>query len=116
MAQLRQDYSQFVERGAQVVVVAPEDRATLAQYWEQEQLPFVGLADPDHTVAKLYRQEVNLLKLGRMPALLVVDKEGQVRFQRYGNAMQDIVPNDQVLKLLDKLDRQPTVAQSTALA
>jgi len=94
-------------------VIAPEDRATLASYWEQEQLPFVGLADPDHTVANLYRQEVNLLKLGRMPALLIVDKEGQVRFQRYGNAMQDIVPNEEVLKLLDKLDNQQVPTEQT---
>ncbi len=108
---MRQDYAQFVARGAEILAVAPEDRETLARYWEQEQIPFPGLADPDHAVANLYQQEVNPLKLGRMPALLVVDKQGQVRFQRYGNAMQDIVPNDEVLKLLDKLNREETPAQ-----
>lgn len=111
---MRQDYAQFVQRETEIIVVAPDDRATLAQYWEQEQLPFPGLADPNHTVANLYRQEVNLLKLGRMPALLIVDKEGRVRFQRYGSAMSDIVPNDQVLKLLDKLDREPQANPAAA--
>jgi peroxiredoxin len=113
---LRQDYSQFVGRGTEVVVVAPEDRVTLASYWEQEQLPFVGLADPDHQVAALYRQEVSLLTLGRMPALLIVDKEGQLRFQRFGNAMSDIVPNDEVLKLLDRLNHEPMAAPNAMLA
>lgn len=103
---MRQDYDAFVARGAEIVAVAPEDRAALARYWEREALPFVGLADPDHRVAELYRQEVNLLKLGRMPALLVIDRRGQVRFQRYGNAMSDIVPNDEVLRLLDRLNRE----------
>jgi peroxiredoxin len=111
MAQLRQDYQQFVERGAEVVVVGPEYREAFAQYWRTEQLPFVGLADPEHIVANLYSQEVNPLKLGRMPALLIVDKQGQVRFQRYGNAMQDIVPNEEVLRLLDRLNREPSVAE-----
>ena len=110
---MRQDYEQFVARGAEVIAIAPEDQATLARYWEKKQLPFIGLADPDHTVASLYRQEVNLLKLGRMPALLIVDKEGRVRFQRYGNAMQDIVPNDEVLKLLDRLNREQGAAPGT---
>ncbi len=103
---MRQDYGEFVAREAEVVVVAPEDRPALAEYWAQEHLPFIGLADPEHTVADLYRQEVNLLKLGRMPALLIVDKQGRVRFQRYGNAMQDTVPNEEVLKLLDRLQRE----------
>jgi peroxiredoxin len=111
---LRQDYAQFIARGAEVLVIGPKDRTTLARYWEQEQLPFVGLADPDHQVADLYRQEVSLRKLGRMPALLLVDREGQVRFQRYGNAMQDIVPNDDVLKLLDKLNHEQASTKNAA--
>jgi len=36
---------------------------------------------------------------GRMPALLIIDKAGWTRFQRYGNAMQDIVRNAKVLAL-----------------
>lgn len=103
---MRQDYAQFIARGAEVIAIGPEDRIAFARYWQKEQLPFVGLADPDHMVANLYLQEVNLLKLGRMPALLIVDKKGRVRFQRYGNAMQDIVPNEEVLRLLDRLNAE----------
>ena len=106
MAQLRQDYQQFVERDAEVIVVGPEAQEAFQRYWAQEHLPFIGLADPEHTVADLYRQEVNPLKLGRMPALLIIDKAGRIRFQRYGNAMQDIVPNAEVLALLDRLNRE----------
>ena len=68
MAQLRQDYALFVARDVEVVVVGPEDAAAFAAYWQKESLPFVGLPDPTHSVLKLYGQEINLFKLGRMPA------------------------------------------------
>ncbi|MBN1136298.1 MAG: redoxin domain-containing protein [Anaerolineae bacterium] len=103
MAQLRQDYQQFVARDAEVVVIGPEDQKAFQDYWQKESLPFVGLADPAHTVSSRYGQEVSLLKLGRMPALMVIDKAGEVRFQHYAGAMFDIPPNRQVLAVLDGL-------------
>jgi len=105
MAQLRRDYEQFVARDAKVVVIGPEDQKAFQDYWQKENLPFVGLADPTHTVANRYGQEVSLLKLGRMPALMVIDKAGEVRFQHHAGAMFDIPPNRQVLALLDELNK-----------
>jgi peroxiredoxin len=106
MAQLRQDYQQFVERGAEVVVVGPEDREAFEDYWEKEALPFVGLPDPTHSVLKLYGQGVNLFKLGRMPAQVVIDRNSVARYIHYGHSMQDIPPNDEVLALLDELNQE----------
>ena len=74
------------------------------RYWEVEHLPFIGLPDPKHVVANLYGQEVNLFKLGRIPALMVIDKKGQVRFQQYSNSMSDIPENNLILGLLDKIN------------
>ena len=105
MAQLRRDYDQFLARDAEVVVIGPEDQKAFQDYWQKESLPFVGLADPAHTVANRYGQEVSLLKLGRMPALMVIDKAGEVRFQHHAGAMFDIPPNRQVLAMLDKLNK-----------
>ena len=67
-------------------------------------MPFPGLPDPDHTVAKLYGQQVKLLKLGRLPAQLVIDKKGLIRFVHHGNSMADIVENDTIITLLDQLN------------
>ena len=102
MAQLRQDYQEFVKRQAQVVVVGPEDDRAFEAYWRRHNLPFVGLPDPKASVLKLYGQEVNLFKLGRMPAQVIVDKAGVVRFVHYGHAMSDIPENAEVLALLDQ--------------
>jgi peroxiredoxin len=106
MAQLRQDYQQFVERGAEVVVVGPEDREAFEDYWEKEALPFVGLPDPTHSVLKLYGQGVNLFKLGRMPAQVAIDRNSVARYVHYGHSMQDIPPNDEILALLDELNQE----------
>ena len=106
MAQLRQDYERFVERNAEIIVVGPEGRQAFGDYWRQEKLPFVGLPDPEHMVLKLYGQEVNLFKLGRMPAQVIVDKAGKARYVHYGHSMSDIPPNDEMLGLLDELNRE----------
>ena len=104
MAQLRQDYDQFVERDAEVIVIGPDDADAFARYWEKEALPFVGLPDPKHQVANLYGQQVKLLKFGRLPALLVIDKQGQIRYRHYGRYMSDIQRNDELFNLLDALN------------
>jgi len=106
MAQLRQDYQKFVDRDAEVVVVGPDDDKAFQEYWQKEQIPFVGLADPKHSVANRYGQEIKLLKMGRMPALMVVDKEGEARFVHYGSAMYDIPPDNQILGILDTLNKE----------
>jgi peroxiredoxin Q/BCP len=105
MAQLRQDYQKFVDRDTEIVVVGPDDAQAFKDYWQKEELPFVGLADPNHAVAKRYGQEVKLLKLGRMPALMVIGKDGQIAYKHYGGSMSDIPPNPQILSILDGLDQ-----------
>jgi peroxiredoxin len=104
MAQLRRDHEEFEKRGARIVVAGPETPAKFVQYWQKESLPFVGLPDPNHMVLKLFGQEVKLFKLGRMPAQVLVDKEGIARFAHYGHNMADIPPNQEMLALLDRLN------------
>jgi peroxiredoxin len=109
MAQLRQDYDQFVARQAEVVVIGPEGQRQFQSYWEQNKLPFIGLPDPSISVLNRYGQEVNLFKLGRMPAQIVVDMQGVVRFVHYGSSMSDIPTNEEVLELLDQLNLEGQV-------
>jgi peroxiredoxin Q/BCP len=106
MAQLRQDYQRFVEQNALVVVVGPENVGAFKKYWEDEALPFIGLPDPGHTVLKLYGQEVKIFKLGRMPAQVMIDQGGMVRFVHYGHSMEDIPSNEELLTLLGEMNRE----------
>jgi peroxiredoxin len=110
MAQLRQDYQEFVNRQTQIIVVGPDNAKAFADYWRKNNLPFIGLPDPKASVLKLYGQEVNLFKLGRMPAQVIVDLAGVARYVHYGHAMSDIPKNDELLALLDQLnENQPTL-------
>ena len=76
------------------------------RYWLKHDLPFIGLPDPDHKILKLYGQEVNIFKLGRMPAQVIVDINGMVRFVHYGHSMTDIPPNSEILSILDELNNE----------
>ena len=102
MAQLRQGYEGFLSRDAEIIVVGPEGKKAFSKFWVKNDLEFIGLPDPEHTVLKLYGQEVNLFKLGRMPAQVVIDKEGTARYVHYGHSMKDIPSNEELLAVLDK--------------
>jgi len=104
MVQLRQDFQKFTERQTQVVVVGPEGASAFKKYWDENDLPFIGLPDPSASVLKLYGQEVNLFKLGRMPAQVIIDKAGVARYVHYGHTMSDIPENAELLQLLDALN------------
>jgi peroxiredoxin len=104
MAQLRQSTQAFKARDALIVVVGPEDTAAFKQYWQKENLDFIGLPDPSHTVLKLFGQQIKIFKFGRMPAQLIVNKQGVVRFVHYGHDMSDIPPTDEVLAMLDQIN------------
>jgi len=106
MAQLRHDYQKFVNRQSEVIAVGPEDAKTFSDFWFSKKMPFPGIPDPEHIIAKLFGQKVNFLKMGRMPALLVIDKEGKIRYRHDGKSMSDIPPNDDILSILDNLNQE----------
>lgn len=106
MAQLRQDYSEFVRRNTEVIAVGPEDAVSFADWWRQRDMPFVGIADPDHQLADLYQQEVNPIKLGRMPAQFLIDRHGQIRYQHHSNAMWDIPSDQEIWQYLDQINQE----------
>ena len=103
MAQLRDEYDRFSAYGSEIIVVGPEGPAAFKAYWQKNGLPFVGLPDPKHQVLKRYGQQVNNFKFGRMPAQVIVDLGGQVRFVHYGHSMTDIPANSEIFALLDKI-------------
>jgi peroxiredoxin Q/BCP len=106
MAQLRRDYQEFVKRGAEVIAIGPEKPQAFADWWREHEMPFPGLADPEHTVSKLYGQEVRIFKLGRMPAQLIIDRKGMIRYKHDGSSMKDIAENSELLSRLDELNRE----------
>jgi peroxiredoxin len=97
---LRQDYDLFLERQVALLVIGPENAKKFAKYFRENQLPFPGFPDPSHRVLKLYGQEIKIFKFGRMPAQILIDKQGIARFVYYGNSMSDIPSSLELLDLL----------------
>jgi peroxiredoxin len=104
MAQLRHDYKEFEKVETVIAVLGSESPEAFASFWRDNGLPFIGVPDPGHTVLKRYGQEVKLFKLGRMPAQVLVDKNGMARFVHYGHDMTDIPSTEEVLGLIASLE------------
>ena len=105
MAQLRQDFELFKALDTAILVIGPDSARAFSRYWLLNQLPFIGLPDPRHNILKQYGQEIKIIKWGRMPAMVIIDKAGQVRFVHYGLDMADIPENQVVLETIRDLGR-----------
>jgi len=101
---MRDEYQAFLDRGAEILAVGPDKPSQFIRYWANEKIPYTGLPDPDHRVARKYRQEVNIFKLGRMPLVCVVDKKGRIRYAHFGGSMSDIPDNAVLLGVIDQLN------------
>jgi peroxiredoxin Q/BCP len=103
MAQLCYNFDVFKKLETEIVVVGPEDKEEFREYWKKENLPFMGLPDPDQTVLKKYGQEIRIFKFGRMPAQVLIDKKGIIRYAHYGSSMSDIPSNAEIIKLIEEM-------------
>jgi len=91
-------------RSAEILAVGPDKPLSFVNYWRENQIPFIGLPDTEKKVSRLYKQEVNLFKLGRMPMNSIIDLEGHIRFVHYGLSMSDIPDNETFLQVIDELN------------
>ena len=100
---MRDGYAEFVSRGAEILAIGVDSQSAFEAYWKKENIPYIGLPDPKASVPRLYRQEVNLFKLGRMPLNCVIDLEGRIRYLHYGSNMGDIPDNEVFLNVIDQI-------------
>jgi peroxiredoxin len=109
LAQLRQEYEQFTARGAEIIVLGPDGPNAFRRYWAENDIPYIGAADIKSRIAAQYDQEVNLLKLGRMPAVFVIDHEGAIRYSHYAQSMSDLPDNQELFEVLDEIKQEEGV-------
>ena len=82
------------------MAVGPDNAESFRRFWETNSLPFIGIPDPEHRVLKTFGQEFKLFKFGRMPAQVIVDSNGLVRYVHYGDSMSDIPSTGEILEML----------------
>ncbi len=97
---------QFTRRQAEIIVTGPDKASQFKSVWEKLDLPFIGIPDPKHVIASQYGQQVKILKLGRMPATVIIDKNSNIRFSQYGNSMKDTTSNELLFSVLDEINSE----------
>ena len=102
---MRDQYQEFVKRGVEILVIGPDGPQAFKRYWEDEKILFPGCADIGSKVADTYQQEVNIFKLGRMPADIIIDLTGTILYMHYGESMSDIPQIQQLLDVIDTLKK-----------
>jgi len=101
---MRDYYAEFTSRGVEIIAIGPDGLEPFRKYWAKENIPFIGLPDSEHTVARTYKQEVNLFKLGRMPLNCIVDLNGSIRYIHYSISRSDIPDKETFLNVIDELN------------
>jgi peroxiredoxin len=108
LTQLRWDAPAFESRRTVILAITPDRPEQVRSYWEREELPFPGFADTDHRVASLYRQTVDLFGQGRLPSVVIVDRQGLIRYRYDGSSAPDLPSNETLLGELDRINREYT--------
>jgi len=102
---LNADLKKFEEQEAVIFPILADSESGAKQLeltCEECQIPIYF--DKPKKVLKELHQEIILSKAGRMPALIIVDKEGIVRYAHFGESMSDIPSNDEVLGVLKEIN------------
>lgn len=94
-----------MERNTELIAIGPDGLEQFQRYWARENLPYIGLPNPDHSVARSYRQEVSLFKLGRMPMNCIIDLDGRIRYIHYSVSRKDYPDTEIFFSVIDELNK-----------
>jgi peroxiredoxin len=100
---LRDSIEEFEKRDAQLLAIAPDTLEHAQAYFQQHDIPFPCLADPDRRVFRQYDVKSALVSLGQRPGLFIVDGEGVVRYAYLGWQQWEIPTVEETLRELDAL-------------
>ena len=100
---IRDVYADFRDRGAVVLGVSPDDKASHVKFKQKYSLPFTLLADPEHAVAEEYgvwkeRNRYGKKSMGIERSTFVIDADGNV-----AKAMRRVKPETHAADVLAAL-------------
>ena len=101
---LGNDYEKFIELNTKLYAILPDDFKNAKNFESNFAKKYPIFYDHKKKVNKMLKQEVKPLKLGRMPALLIIDKQGIIRYAYYSDSMDDIPENEDLFEVLKRLN------------
>lgn len=102
-AHLRRDYEKFEEMDVFIYPILVDTKENAEKLEQKYAKKYAVFYDKTKKVAKMLKQEVKLKKLGRMPGLLIIDKQGIVQYAYYGDSMKDIPENEVLFEVINKI-------------
>ena len=104
-ARLRRDLEKFEELDGYLYPILVDNENNAKKMEQKYARKYPVFYDESKKVAGMLKQEVRLIKLGRMPGLLVIDKQGIIQYAYYGKNMHDIPENEEILEVLKKINK-----------
>lgn len=101
---LDDSFEQFKEFNAVLYAILPDDFENAQKFEANFAKKFPIYYDDKKNVNKMLKQEVKPLKLGRMPALLIIDKQGIIKYSYYSDSMEDIPDNEELFQTLKEIN------------
>jgi peroxiredoxin len=106
---LAKDIEKFKQLNAELypILVDTEKHAKgMYKAYAKHAFPIYYDQSDEKIASSVLNQEWKLFKLGRMPALLIIDTQQVIRYAHYGDSMSDIPRNEEVLKVLEELNKE----------
>ena len=105
VARLAKNYEKFQQLDTEIYpILVAKERVAQKMETRLAKDKFPIYFDPDKEVVNMLNQENIMAKLGRMPAMLIIDKKGIIKYAHYGNSMSDIPRNTEILEIIEKLN------------
>jgi thioredoxin-dependent peroxiredoxin len=96
---LAEQYEEFRAAGAEVVVVTRDSADAVNAHFQEHNIPFPCLLDPEQQAYGLFEVDTRLLSLGQRPGLFVIDVQGVISYAYIGRQQWEIPSNAQVLEV-----------------
>lgn len=106
LGSLAAEFEQFQELNTELYAITA-DKLENAQKLDTKYArgKFPVYYDETEEVPKLLHQEWKALKLGRMPGLLIIDKDGIIQYAYYSNSMSDIPKNEVLFEAIKNFSK-----------
>ena len=101
---LRNDYEKFQDYDTILYAILPDNLENAKNFESEFAKVYPIYYDSKKKVNKMLKQEVKPLKLGRMPALLIINKRGIIKYAHYSDSMDDIPKNEELFEVLKKIN------------
>ena len=105
LRRLAKDFYEFKDLKVELVPILQDNKKNTKKMEERYcKNIFPIYYDVKREIGKVFKQEVNILKFGRLPATLIVDKDGIIKWAYYADSLEDIPDNDEILEIIKNLD------------